>query len=162
MKCFFFSATTLSFLFSFMANDLFAKTPLPDGNLASAQANLLVITAVNSCATKGYLVTATAVDSSGNVLAMLRKDEAGPHTIDASKRKAYTAASAKNKTSAMLLASQSNPLAQNLGEIDGFLLLGGGVPIYSQSNKVIGALGVGGAPNGNLDEECAQAAIDKL
>lgn len=148
--------------FTLFSTNLYAKNPLPETNLTSAQANLLVINAVNACATKGYQVAATAVDSSGVILATLRKDEAGPHTIDASRRKAYTSASAKNKTSAMLQASQSNPLAQNLGEIDGFLLLGGGVPIYSQNNKVIGAIGVGGAPNGNLDEECAQAAIEKL
>lgn len=154
-------ASTL-FVSSFLITNLSAKTPLPDTNLTSAQANLLVINAVNACSAKGYLVAATAVDSSGITLAILRKDEAGPHTIEASRRKAYTSASAKNKTSTMLQASQTNPLAQNLGEINDFLLLGGGVPIYSQNNKVIGALGVGGAPNGNLDEECAQAAIEKL
>lgn len=61
----------------------------------------------------------------------------------------------------MLAASQSNPAAQNLGQIDGFLLLGGGVPIRV-GNIVIGAIGVGGAPGGPLDEVCAQAGVDKI
>jgi uncharacterized protein GlcG (DUF336 family) len=43
----------------------------------------------------------------------------------------------------------------------GFLLLGGGVPI-KVGNEVIGAVGVGGAPGGHLDEQCAVAGIDKV
>jgi uncharacterized protein GlcG (DUF336 family) len=42
----------------------------------------------------------------------------------------------------------------------GFLLLGGGLPLRADE-EVIGAVGVGGAPNGQLDEECARAGIDK-
>ncbi|MBU2410490.1 MAG: heme-binding protein, partial [Gammaproteobacteria bacterium] len=43
--------------------------------------------------------------------------------------------------------------------IPGFLLLGGGVPV-KVGNDVIGAVGVGGAPGGQLDEQCAVAAIE--
>lgn len=117
--------------------------------------------AVSTCASKGYQVTATVVDRAGDVKVIYRADGAGPHTIDASRRKAYTSASAKNGTTAMLSASQGNPAAQNLGQIDGFLLLGGGLPIRS-GEAVIGAIGVGGAPGGPLDDLCAQAGIDKI
>lgn len=115
--------------------------------------------AVLHCTGLGYQVAATVVDASGNTVAVIRSNGAGPHTIDASRRKAYTSASAKNKTSAMLLASQTNPLAQNLGQIEGFLLLGGGVPVQ-KNGMTIGAVGVGGAPSGAIDEVCAQAGID--
>ena len=117
--------------------------------------------AIQKCASNGYLVTATVVDSAGLVIAVVRTDGAAPHTIDASRRKAYTSASAKNSTSAMLATSQSTPAAQNLGQIDGFLLLAGGVPI-SSGGTVVGAIGVGGAPGGPLDEECALAGIEKI
>jgi uncharacterized protein GlcG (DUF336 family) len=43
----------------------------------------------------------------------------------------------------------------------GFLLLGGGVPIRV-GQEVIGAVGVGGAPSGQLDEQCAMTALDKV
>jgi uncharacterized protein GlcG (DUF336 family) len=43
----------------------------------------------------------------------------------------------------------------------GFLLLGGGVPI-KVGNETIGAVGVGGAPGGHLDEQCAMAGIAKV
>ena len=55
--------------------------------------------------------------------------------------------------------AQKNPAAANLGQIPGYLLLGGGVPLRA-GNEVIGAIGVGGAPGGHLDEQCAVAAID--
>jgi uncharacterized protein GlcG (DUF336 family) len=43
----------------------------------------------------------------------------------------------------------------------GFLTLGGGVPI-KVGDEVIGAVGVGGAPGGHLDEACAVAAIKQV
>lgn len=40
-------------------------------------------------------------------------------------------------------------------------VLGGGVPV-KVGNEVIGAVGVGGAPGGHLDEQCANAGIAKV
>lgn len=131
---------------------------IKDISLTKAQS--IAQKAATHCAGLGYQVAVTVVDSAGNTKAVVRMDGAGPHTLDASRRKAFTSASAKNKTSTLLLASQSNPGAQNLGEIEGFLLLGGGVPIQA-SGSTIGAVGVGGAPSGNIDEACAQFGIDQ-
>ncbi|AXK40642.1 GlcG/HbpS family heme-binding protein [Crenobacter cavernae] len=123
-------------------------------------AQTLAANTVAACKDKGYAVTAAVVDRAGQVKALLRADNAGPHTIDSSLKKAYTAASAKSPTSAMMETAQKNPGAQNLTDIPGFLLLGGGVPV-KVGNEVIGAIGVGGAPGGHLDEQCAVAALDK-
>ncbi len=159
-----FRATTLLALY-FLG---FASQTYANGSGVIAQKNISLElaamaahAALENCLSKGYLVTVTIVDVSGDTKVVLRTDGAGPHTIDASRRKAYTSASAKLATSAMLTTSQSNPTAQNLGQIDGFLLLGGGLPIRT-GNTVIGAIGVGGAPGGPLDEACAQAGIDKI
>jgi hypothetical protein len=81
-------------------------------------------------------------------------------TLEASRFKAYTSASARNTTLAMMEAAQKNPAAANLQDIPGFLLLGGGVPVRA-GNEVIGAVGVGGAPGGHLDEQCAMAALEQ-
>jgi uncharacterized protein GlcG (DUF336 family) len=124
-------------------------------------ANQIAAATVADCSAKGYNVTATVVDRAGTVRAVQRADNAGPHTIDASRQKAYTAASARNATSAMLETVQKNPGAATLVDIPGFLVLGGGVPIRA-GNDVIGAVGVGGAPGGQLDEQCATAALDKV
>ncbi len=101
------------------------------------------------------------VDRAGGVRAVQRADNAGPHTLEASRLKAYTSASAKNTTLAMMDGAQKNPGAANLVDIPGFLLLGGGVPV-KVGNDVIGAVGIGGAPGGHLDEQCALAALDKV
>ncbi|WP_413613092.1 GlcG/HbpS family heme-binding protein [Bdellovibrio sp. HCB-110] len=154
--------TSLLFLsFGTALNAQAANGVLAQKNISLNLANMAAQAAVENCLASGYQVAATVVDFAGDVKVTLRADGAGPHTADASRRKAYTSASAKNATSAMLAASQSNPAAQNLGQIDGFLLLGGGVPIRV-GNIVIGAIGVGGAPGGPLDEVCAQAGIDKI
>jgi uncharacterized protein GlcG (DUF336 family) len=130
-------------------------------NMSLALANEIAAASVAACASSGYAVTATVVDRAGGVRAVQRADNAGPHTLAASQQKAYTSASAKNATLAIMEIAQSNPGAANLVNIPGYLLLGGGVPIRV-SNEVIGAVGVGGAPAGNLDEKCAFAALDKV
>ena len=57
--------------------------------------------------------------------------------------------------------AQKNPGAANLVYLPGVLLLGGGVPV-KVGNETIGAVGIGGAPGGHLDDQCAVAAIDKV
>lgn len=117
--------------------------------------------AVQSCREKDWNVSVAVVDRSGQIIVQLRADGAGPHTIDASRRKAFTSASARNNTSAILENVQKNPGAANLPMIDGFLVLGGGMPIRI-GNEVIGAIGVGGAPGGHLDDQCAEAGINTI
>lgn len=141
-----------------------APMALADGvrserNMSLALANQLAAAAVSACQANGYAVTATVVDRAGGIRAMQRADHAGPHTIAASERKAYTSASAKNATSAMMESAQKNPGAANLVHIPGFLLLGGGMPV-KVGNEVIGAVGVGGAPGGHLDDQCVAAALE--
>jgi uncharacterized protein GlcG (DUF336 family) len=129
-------------------------------NLPLSLANQLAGQAVAACQEKGFAVTATVVDRAAQVKAVQRADNAGPHTLDSALHKAYTAASMKAPTSTVLENSQKYPAAQHLGDIPGLLLLAGGVPV-KVGNETIGAIGVGGAPSGQIDEQCAQAALDK-
>ena len=135
--------------------------PRSERNMSLELANQIAAASVAACQANGHAVTATVVDRAGGVRAVQRADNAGPHTLQASQDKAYTSASAKNTTLAMMDNAQKNPGAANLVYIPGFLLLGGGVPVRV-GNEVIGAVGVGGAPGGNLDEQCAMAALDKV
>jgi len=130
-------------------------------NISLELANQIAAGAVAACAANGYPVAATVVDRAGGVRAVQRADMAGAHTLVSSERKAWTSASAKNPTQAMMEGAQKNPAGANLVHLPGFLLLGGGVPIKA-GNEVIGAVGVGGAPGGHLDEQCANAALDKV
>jgi uncharacterized protein GlcG (DUF336 family) len=151
----------IGFVLSGTVATAFAEGVLQEKNISLDLANEAAAAAVQFCHDKGWKVSASVVDRAGLLKAMQRADGAGPHTIDASRRKAFTAASARNNTSAMLDTIQKNPAAANLSMIDGFLILGGGMPIRA-GDEVIGAIGVGGAPGGQLDEQCAAAAIDKI
>lgn len=130
-------------------------------NMSLDLANQIAAASVAACAANGYAVAATVVDRAGTVRAVQRADNAGPHTLGASQQKAFTSASAKNTTLAIMEGAQKNPAAANLVNIPGYLLLGGGVPV-KVGNEVIGAVGIGGAPGGHLDEQCAMAALDKV
>lgn len=126
-----------------------------------ALANEAAAEALRYCTDKGWKVSVAVVDRAAQLKVLLRGDGAGPHTVDSSRRKAYTAASLREGTSAMLDIIGKNPAATHLAMIDGFLLLGGGLPIRA-GGEVIGAIGVGGAPGGHLDDECAAAGIERI
>ncbi len=134
---------------------------LSQKNISLQQANALAQEAIKACTSKNYQVSVTVVDRSGVVKAVQRTDNAGPHTVKASEMKAFTALSMKNASGKVMEAAQSNAGAQNLKDIPGLLLLAGGLPV-KDGNEVIGAIGIGGAPGGNLDEACAQAALDNV
>lgn len=130
-------------------------------NMSLELASQIAAQTVAACTASGYAVTATVVDRAGGVRAVQRADNAGPHTVEASRAKAFTSASAKAPSLAIMENAQKNPAAANLKDIPGFLLLGGGVPVKVDS-EVIGAVGVAGAPGGHLDDQCAQTALSKV
>lgn len=121
-----------------------------------------VSAAVAACADNGYRVSAAVVDDGGLLKAQLRADGAGPHTLDSSRRKAYTALSLRHATSALVRIVRENPDAFALGEMNAeILILGGGIPIRA-GGQVVAAIGVGGTPGGDKDEACAEAGLEAI
>jgi uncharacterized protein GlcG (DUF336 family) len=114
--------------------------------------------ALADCARKGQQVAATVVDAEGVVIAQLRNDGTTQAALDASKGKAYASAGFRSPTSGLTANEPSNP---GLLQVPGFVILPGGLPIRS-AGKVVGGIGVGGAPSGLIDETCAQAALDSI
>ena len=85
---------------------------------------------VDKCLADGYRVSVTVVDQGGNIRAVLRQDGDGPHTIDSSRKKAYTSASMKQPTAKLAELVAKMPAVQGLQHMnDHMLLLGGGLPI---------------------------------
>jgi uncharacterized protein GlcG (DUF336 family) len=118
--------------------------------------------ALAACEQQGYRVSVAVVDRAGLIRALIRGDGAGPHTLDSSSRKAYTAASLRRTTTELAKMVSETPIAAGLREMnENILILGGGLPIKA-GDEVIGGIGVGGAPGGNKDETCAQAGIEKI
>jgi uncharacterized protein GlcG (DUF336 family) len=118
--------------------------------------------ALASCMQQGYRVSMAVVDRAGLVRALVRGDGAGPHTLDSSSRKAYTASSLRLPTLELAKIVSQSPAIAGLWEMnEKILILAGGLPIKAGEN-VIGGIGVGGAPGGEKDEACARAGIDKI
>jgi uncharacterized protein GlcG (DUF336 family) len=144
-----------------------AQGLIAEHRLAAGLANEAVSEAVIACAKNGYAVTAIVVDIDGVRQAVLRGDGAAVHTLDSAYAKAYTAASLapvrkEDSTKAIFDRISKNPsTTASLGNLPNVTFTPGGVTIMA-AGKPIGGIGVGGAPGGNFDDECARAALDKI
>jgi uncharacterized protein GlcG (DUF336 family) len=113
----------------------------------------MLIAAVEACTAKGTKVSAAVVARDGSLLGFLRSPLAAPHTIEVSRRKAYTAATLQAPTSQMLSRS-------DLSFAPGILLITGGLPLCA-AGACLGGVAVAGAEP-TVDEQCAQAGIDAV
>ncbi|WP_104696899.1 MULTISPECIES: GlcG/HbpS family heme-binding protein [unclassified Helicobacter] len=117
---------------------------------------------MKQCKNDGYAVTVTVVDNRGNTLVVIKNEEAGTHTLQASFKKAYTAMSMKNPTSVIVQNIEETKASERLINLnDNFVFIEGGLPIVVD-NFVVGGIGVDGALDGRLDEKCAQIGIDSI
>ena len=140
-----------------LADDLPREATLPLG-----MANKAVLAALEACKKDGYRVSVSVVDRAGALRAMGRSDGAGPHTVDSSRKKAYTAASIRRPTSELAELINKIPTLQALRDMNSeILILGGGLPIEI-GGEIVGGIGVGGAPGAHLDDACAQDGLDAI
>jgi uncharacterized protein GlcG (DUF336 family) len=139
------------------ADELPKEAVLPIGLAGKA-----IQAALDACNKDGYRVSVSIVDRAGVLRTMARADGAGPHTVDSSKKKAYTASSLRRSTTDLAELINKVPTLQALREVnDQMLMLGGGLPIEI-GGEIVGGIGVGGAPGAHLDDACAQAGLDAI
>jgi uncharacterized protein GlcG (DUF336 family) len=136
-------------------------------DISSAEAVQLSQSVIDIAQKQGYKVSVTVIDSQGGVLATIRADGAFGHTPKTSYKKANTALIAKETTLSLVNRFTSNGSADmtkfivaNLNGSDNIVILGGGLPLY-ENGELIGAIGIGGAPGGHLDEAIALEAMKK-
>lgn len=154
-----FSLVVLGLMLSRIA---YALEAVASSSLSMDSALQAAKAAVADCQGKGYAVSAAVVDVGGHLLALLRNHQAGPHTIDSSYRKAYTALSLRKPTHELAKMIAKDPEVQALQDVnDMILILGGGLPIQI-NGQVVGGIGVGGAPGAMLDVACAQAGVKAI
>jgi uncharacterized protein GlcG (DUF336 family) len=146
---------------AFLASQAHAQGLLQTHRISADLANQAVAAAVAKCASQGYVETAVLVDADGVEQAALRGDRAGAHSLDSAFGKAYTSASLKTDTTALVERSKTVPVFANLFKLPHLLLLGGGI-VIKVGDEVVGALGAAGVPGGDLDEACARAGLDKI
>ncbi len=124
--------------------------------LSLETATKLAQAAIKTCRKKGIQIAATVVDRNGLVQVTLRDTIAAPFATRVSILKAYTAANFSVNTSQLKQIAKS-PVSR----VDGVMMGSGGV-VVKVGGKLLGAIGVSGAPSGVTDEECAKAGIKKL
>ena len=142
---------------SWATEDLPKESVLPSALAAKA-----VQAAIEHCKKDGYRGSAAVGDRSGLLRSMTRADGAGPHTIDSSRKKAYTAVSLRRPTGELADMISKTPTLQALRDMnEQILMVGGGLPIEI-GGEVVGGIGVGGAPGAHLDDACAEAGLDAI
>ncbi len=122
-------------------------------------AKVLADGAVAKAVELGLRIVVAITDNHGNLKYFERMDNTASGSVKISQQKAYTSASLPVSTKDLGTRSSQVP-ANPYVAIDGFLPLGGGLPIFI--NEVhVGAIGISGATP-DLDETCARAGIDAL
>ena len=116
---------------------------------------------LNACRDGGYQVAVAVVDRFGTMQVMLRDRFAGPHTPETARRKAWSAVSFRTPTLEMVDVVKPGQPQFGVNFVTGGLFIGGGVPVES-AGSIVGAVGVSGAPGGDIDDQCAQAGIEAI
>lgn len=115
--------------------------------------------AVEECRKRGYQVSAVVVDRNGIPQVMMRDVLSNRFTIQI----------AEEKANAVILSGVSSSefrknradIRQEMNHVDGIIVLEGGMPIRA-GGSLLGAVGVSGAPGGDIDEACARKAVESV
>ena len=129
-------------------------------DLSVTTAVTIAQTAVQTCKAQGYNVSAHVLGRAGEVLVAMRGDDTGPHTLENSMKKAWTARAQRAPSLNFANAVKANPTAGAI-HLSNMVPAQGGLPIMV-GDDAIGAVGVSGAPGGDKDEACAKAGLDKV
>ena len=146
---------TLSLLLSLPA----AAQLITHRDLSLSMALAMATGALDACKARGYTVSVVVVDRGGDTLVALRGDEAGPHTMENARRKAYTARTFRMTTQAFIDEMKTRPVRREQTTLPNVIAINGGVPIKA-GNDVLGGIGLSGSPG--VDEECVNAGIEKV
>lgn len=141
------------------ATGAFAEDVVPSRLLGLDLARDIAQGAIDACRKEGYQVAVVVTDRSGDAIVVMRD-------VFTSK---YMMQLAHNKANAVVMSGlPSGELRENMArirdefnELDGVLLLEGGLPVQV-AGSMIGAVGVSGAPGGDRDAACARSGLEAV
>ena len=133
--------------------------PLNHKDIAAETAVLIATTAMADCKAKGWLVSAVVLGRTGEIIAHIRGDNTGPHTMENAFKKAFTSRTFKIPSGDMEKRLKDNP-QMGAQYLTGFTTAQGGLPIKI-GDDVVGSAAVSGAPGGEKDQACVQTGLDK-
>ena len=129
-------------------------------DISADMAITIAQTTIATCKANGYAVSATVVGRNGEIIVQVRGDNTGPHTIENSFRKAYTARTFRQPSGNLVERLKKDPTL-GLIHLNNVIANQGALPI-KVGEETIGAAGASGAPGGEKDEACVKAGIDKV
>ena len=121
-----------------------AQSVVSPPTLSFEGAREMALTAIDACRKQGFSVTVTVLDRSGRTRVMLHDDNANPHTIENSLRKAHTALTFRIPSVQMAKRAASNPAVMSLANVT---TGEGGLPIFA-GKELIRSIGNSGAQIG--------------
>lgn len=142
-----------------LSGHAFAQGVVMERNLSLGMAKTIAEATLAECRAKGFHTSAAVVDRAGQVLVILRDEQATAQTAEMARRKAYTARMFRT-TTLEFQKRTSDPVLAPQRELADILALGGGAPIQV-GNETIGGVGSAGS-NQDADDACAKAGIAKV
>jgi len=127
--------------------------------LSLSMAKTIAEATIDECKAKGFHTSAVVVDRAGQVLVILRDEEATATTAEMARRKAFTARIFRSTTLEFQKHTMDPAFAAQRDVAD-ILALGGGVPIML-GKEIIGGVGSSGSSQ-EQDDACAKAGVAKV
>jgi len=151
-------ATSAAILF--VAARLDAQGVVVQRNVSLPMAKAIAEGTLAECKAKGFNTSVAVVDRAGQVIVIMRDEQATVQTVEMARRKAYTSRMYRNSTTEFQKRTMIDPTLAAQRDVSDILALGGGMPIQVGS-ETIGGVGSAGS-NQEMDELCAKAGIAKV
>ena len=126
-------------------------------NLSLGLARTIADATLAACKAKGYNTSVAVVDRAGQVLVIMRSEQATAQTAEMARRKAYTARMFRVPTLEFQKRTEEDHARAGQRDLDDILALSGGVPIQVGPDT-IGAVGSAGSTL-DTDDACSRAGI---
>jgi len=147
-------------LASILSGTAAAQGVVMQRNLSLALAKTIAEGALAECQGKGFHTAVAVVDRAGQVLVILRDEQASVHQVEMARRKAYTARMFRTSTLEFQKRTAADPSLLPQRDVSEMLALGGGVPVQI-GNETIGGVGSSGSGQ-DVDDGCARAGVAKV
>ena len=140
-----------------------APPPPPEYGMPISQANAMKAAAAAQAQAEklGINVVISIVAPSGDLLYLTKMDKAQYGSIAVSQAKARAAALYRRPSKVFEDVVAGGGAGITLMTLPGVIASAGGLPIM-QNGKIVGAIGVSGAPRGVIDEEASKAGVDAV
>ena len=142
-----------------LENPITAQGIVMQKNVSLVMARTIAEGTIAACKAKGFNTSAAVVDRAGQVMVILRDEQATAQTVDMARRKAYTALMFRTSTLEFQKRT-TDPAFAAQRDVADILALGGGVPI-AVGTEIIGGVGSSGSSQ-DMDDACARAGLAKV